>query len=130
MEIKTPRDREGSFEPRTMPKYQREFRGFDDKILLMYALGLTTRQIHEHLKEIYAVQVSPELISWVTDEVKELASLPCWRGMAGPPPGAGVSGVVSGRAAGKYQEGNPRRFTAWLRFMNELKNRGVKDISD
>jgi transposase-like protein len=50
-----------------------EFCGFDDKILSMYALGLTTRQIQEHLKEMYAVEVSPELISRVTDEVKELA---------------------------------------------------------
>jgi transposase-like protein len=55
-----------------------EFRGFDDKILSMYALGLTTRQIQDHLKEIYAVDVSPELISRVTDEVKELAAE--WRG--------------------------------------------------
>ena len=53
-----------------------QFRGFDDKILSMYALGLTTRQIQDHLKDIYAVEVSPELISRVTDEVKELVSPP------------------------------------------------------
>jgi hypothetical protein len=46
-----------------VPKHQREFRGFDDKILSMYALGLTTRQIQDHLKDIYAIEVSPELIS-------------------------------------------------------------------
>jgi transposase-like protein len=73
MSIDVPRDREGSFEPQIVPQHQREFKGFDDKILSMYALGLTTRQIQDHLKDIYAVEVSPELISRVTDEVKELA---------------------------------------------------------
>ena len=66
-------DTEGrTFEPQIVPKHQREFRGFDDKTLSMYALGLTTRQIQDHLKDIYAVEVSPELISRVTDEVKEM----------------------------------------------------------
>jgi transposase-like protein len=74
MSIEVPRDRESSFEPQIVPKHQREFRGFDDKILSMYALGLTARQIQDHLKEIYAVEVSPELISRVTDEVKDLAA--------------------------------------------------------
>jgi transposase-like protein len=74
MSIEVPRDREGSFEPQVAPKHQREFKGFDDKILSMYSLGLTTRQIQEHLKDISAVDVSPELISRVTDEVKELVN--------------------------------------------------------
>jgi transposase-like protein len=73
MESVVLRDREGTFGLQIVPQYQREFRGFDDKILPMYALRLTTRQIPEHLKDIYAVEVSPELISRVTDEVKELA---------------------------------------------------------
>jgi transposase-like protein len=80
MTIEVSRDREGSFEPRIVPKHQREFRGFDDKILSMYALGLTTRQIQDHLKDIYAVDVSPELISRVTDEAKEPAAE--WRNRA------------------------------------------------
>jgi transposase-like protein len=58
MTIEVPRDREGSFEAQVVPKYQREFKGFDDKILSMYALGLTTGQIQDHLKGIYAVDVS------------------------------------------------------------------------
>ncbi|MDR3356357.1 MAG: transposase, partial [Spirochaetaceae bacterium] len=74
MEIAVPRAREGTFELRIVPKHQREFRGFDDKILSMYALGLTTRQIQDHLKEMYAVDVSPELISRATDAVKYLAA--------------------------------------------------------
>ena len=80
MEIAVPRGREGVFEPRIVPKHQKEFRGFDDKILSMYAPGLTTRQIQDHLKDIYAVDVSPELISRVTDGVKEPAAE--WRGRA------------------------------------------------
>jgi transposase-like protein len=74
MSIEVPRDREGAFEPVIVPKHQREFKGFDEKILSMYAPGLTTRQIQEHLKDSYAVEVSPELISRVTGEVKEPAA--------------------------------------------------------
>ena len=65
MELEVPRDRMGEFEPAIVPKHSREWRGFDEKILSMYTLGLTTRQIQDHLKEIYAVDVSPELISRV-----------------------------------------------------------------
>jgi transposase-like protein len=72
IEVDIPRDREGAFEPVIVPKHQREFKGFDDKILSMYSRGMTTREITEHLKEIYHVEVSPELISRVTDSVKEL----------------------------------------------------------
>jgi transposase-like protein len=59
LEIDVPRDREGEFEPAIVPKHQREFKGFDDKILSMYARGMTTREIAGHLKEIYNTDVSP-----------------------------------------------------------------------
>jgi len=72
MEIEVPRDRDGEFEPKVIPKHQREWRGFDEKILSMYGLGLSTKAIQENLKDIYNVDVSPELISRVTDEVKGL----------------------------------------------------------
>jgi transposase-like protein len=74
MTIDVLRDREGTSEPPIVPRYRREFKGFDDKILSMYALGLTTRQIPDHLNDIYAVDVSPELTSRATDAVKELAA--------------------------------------------------------
>jgi transposase-like protein len=72
MEIEVPRDRDGEYEPLVVRKHQREWRGFDNKILSMYALGLSTKAIQENLKDIYNVEVSPELISRVTDEVKGL----------------------------------------------------------
>jgi putative transposase len=70
-EIAVPRDRNGSFTPQIVPSHQRRFTGFDDKILSMYARGMTTREIQGHLEEIYGVEVSPSLISSVTDAVIE-----------------------------------------------------------
>ena len=66
---KVPRDRNGEFEPKIVPKHERRFDGFDDKILSMYARGMSTREIQGHLQEIYGVDVSPSLISEVTDAV-------------------------------------------------------------
>jgi putative transposase len=71
MEIEIPRDREGEFEPMIVGKHQRRFDGFDDKILSMYARGMSTREIQGHLEEIYKVELSPSLISEVTDAVIE-----------------------------------------------------------
>ncbi|KIX13237.1 IS256 family transposase, partial [Dethiosulfatarculus sandiegensis] len=71
MELSVPRDRDGSFEPQLIKKGQRHFDGFDDKIISLYARGMTVREIQSHLKELYAVQVSPDLISRVTDAVME-----------------------------------------------------------
>ena len=78
LEIKVPRNRQGEFEPAIIAKHQKEFKGFDDKILSMYSRGMTTREIQGHLKGIYAIDVSPDLISRVTDSVKEM--LDEWRG--------------------------------------------------
>lgn len=71
MEIKVPRDRKSEFEPKIIKKNQTRWNGFDDKIISMYARGLTTREIQAHLQEIYQVEVSPDLISTVTDGVME-----------------------------------------------------------
>ncbi len=80
IELSVPRDRVGEFDPQIVKKGQRRFTGFDDKILSMYARGMTTRDIQGHLEEIYGIEVSPELISTVTDgilsEVKEWQSRP------------------------------------------------------
>ena len=67
--IEVPRDRNGTFEPQIVEKHQTRFTGFDENIISLYARGLTTREIQQHLEEIYQVEVSPGLISTVTDEV-------------------------------------------------------------
>jgi transposase-like protein len=75
--IDVPRDREGTFEPRFIPKHERRFTGFDDKILALYARGMTVREIQGFLAEIYALEVSPDLISTVTDAV--VAEVTAWQ---------------------------------------------------
>jgi putative transposase len=71
VEIRTPRDRKGSFEPQLVRKRQRRFQGFDDKILALYSRGLSTRDIEAYLADMYGVQVGRDLISRVTDAVTE-----------------------------------------------------------
>jgi transposase-like protein len=151
MEIEVPRDRDGKFEPQIVAKHQRKWRGFDSKILSMYALGLSTKAIQENLKDIYNVDVSPELISRVTDEVKGLVEE--WRRRPLEPFYPVVfldalrvnirdEGHVSKKAVyialairldgqkevlGMWIEQNEgSKF--WMGILNELKNRGVKDI--
>jgi len=151
MEIEVPRDRNGEYEPLIVPKHQKELAGFDQKILSMYGLGLSTRAIQENLKEIYNVDVSPELISRVTDEVKGLVEE--WRNRPLEPFYPVVffdalrtnirdEGHVSKKAVylalairldgqkevlGMWIEQNEgSKF--WTGIMNELKNRGLTDI--
>jgi putative transposase len=69
--LEIPRDRQGSFDPVLIAKYQRRFPGFDEKIVSMYAHGMSTREIAGHLEELYGIEVSPDLVSTVTDAVLE-----------------------------------------------------------
>ena len=69
--IEIPRDRHGTFEPLLIPKHQTRWTGFDDKIMSLYARGMTVREIQSHLEEMYGTEVSPTLISSVTDAVVE-----------------------------------------------------------
>ena len=69
MRLAIPRDRAGTFAPKLIAKYQRRFPDFDDKIISMYARGMTVREIRGHLEELYGIDVSPDLISAVTDAV-------------------------------------------------------------
>ncbi len=75
--IEVPRDREGTFEPQLIGKHERRFTGFDDKIIALYARGMTVREIQAFLKEAYAVEVSPDLISAVTDAI--VAEVTAWQ---------------------------------------------------
>ncbi len=151
MVVETPRDRNGSFEPQIVKKHQTRFEGFDDKILSMYARGMTTREIQGHLTEMYGVEVSPTLISDVTDGVMD--EVKAWQNRPLEP----VYGVVfldalyvkmrhEGRvenravyvAIGIGWDGqkdvlglwtsNNEGAKFWLGVLTELKNRGVKEI--
>jgi putative transposase len=149
--VETPRDRNSSFEPHILKKHQTRFDGFDDKILSMYARGMTTREIQGHLQEMYGVEVSPTLISDVTDAVIEEAK--AWQSRPLEPLYAILyldalyvkmrhEGRVENRAVyvalgvdwdgrkdvlGLWSSGNEgAKF--WLAVLTELKNRGVKDV--
>src|SRR6266481_1823663 len=78
LELETPRDRNSTFEPKMVAKGQTRFTGFDDKIVSMYARGMSTREIQGHLQEIYGIEVSPTLISNVTEAVME--EVKTWQG--------------------------------------------------
>ena len=69
MTLSVPRDRAGTFDPKLIAKYQRRFPDFDDKIISMYARGMTVREIRGHLEELYGIEVSPDLVSAITDAV-------------------------------------------------------------
>lgn len=151
VEIAVPRDRDASFEPRIVKKGQTRFDGFDDKIISMYARGMSVRDIQGHLKDLYGVEVSPDLISRVTDAV--LADVRAWQNRALDSVYPVVifdclrvkirdEGIVRNKAVYlalaiardgsrdvlgiwiEKQEG--AKF--WLKVMNELKNRGLQDI--
>jgi putative transposase len=149
--IEVPRDRNGTFEPQLVKKHQRRFDGFDDKILGMYARGMSVRDIQAQLTELYGTEVSPDLISTVTDEVFD--EVQAWQARPLEPIWPIVyldalvikvrdQGVVANRSAylalgvglegtkqvlGLWLEANEgAKF--WLKVMTELKNRGVEDI--
>jgi len=150
-EIEVPRDRNGTFTPQIVAPHQRRFTGFDDKILSMYARGMTTREIQGHLEEIYGVEVSPSLISSVTDavveEVKEWQSGPLeplypilfldalmvkmrHEGRVENRAVYVAVGIdLEGRkdVLGLWTSANEgAKF--WLQVLTEIRNRGVKDI--
>src|ERR1043165_4848782 len=96
IELSVPRDRQASFDPQLIARYQRRFPGFDDKIISMYARGMSTREIVGHLRELYGIEVSPDLISAVTDAV--LDEVAAWQAR---PPEKGYPPVVFDALRGK-----------------------------
>ena len=151
LSLDVPRDRQASFDPTLIAKYQRRFPGFDDKVISMYARGMSNREIVGHLRELYGVEVSPDLISVVTDAVLE--EIAAWQARPLEPVYPLVffdalrvkirdEGLVRNKAVhvalgvrhdggkeilGLWLEQNEgAKF--WLRVMNELKNRGVEDL--
>ena len=151
VEVTVPRDREARFDPVLIGKYQRRLPGFDDKVISLYARGMSTREIQGHLEEIYGADVSPQLISTVTDtvaaEVAEWQARPLealYPVMFFDALRVKVrdQGTVSNKAVylalgittdgrkhilGLWIDANEgAKF--WLRIANELRNRGVQDI--
>jgi len=151
IDLETPRDRTATFEPKIVAKGQTRFSGFDDKILSMYARGMTTREIQGHLQEIYGLEVSPTLISNVTEAVQE--EVREWQNRALEPIFPIVyldalyvrmrdNGHVQNRAVhvaiGINLDGCKQvlgMWTSahegakfWLQVLTELRNRGLQDI--
>jgi len=149
--VETPRDRNGTFEPKILPKRQTRFDGFDEKIVSMYARGMTTREIQGHLEEMYGVEISPALVSEVTDAVTD--EVKAWQSRPLEPIYAIVfldalyvkmrhEGRVENRAVyvaiGVDLEGRKEVLGLWtsanegakfwLAVLTELRNRGLKDV--
>jgi putative transposase len=151
MELSIPRDRQGSFEPALIAKYRRRLPGFDQKVIALYARGMSTRDIQSHLRELYGVEISPELVSAVTDavldEVMQWQNRPLERVYAivffdalrvkirdeGTVKNKAVYLAIGQRCSGHkevlglwIEQTEGAKF--WLRVMTELKNRGTEDI--
>jgi putative transposase len=148
--IEIPRDRHGTFEPQLIPKHQTRWTGFDDKILSLYARGMTVREIQSHLEEMYGTEVSPTLISSVTDAVVE--EVKAWQARPldtlypivyldcihvkvrdGSVRVKAVYLAIGINMGGEKEvlglwiaQSEGAKF--WLQVVTELKNRGVQDI--
>jgi putative transposase len=149
--ISVPRDRLSSFDPQLIAKYRRRLPGFDDKLVSMYARGMTVREIQGHLADLYGLEVSPDLISAVTDAI--LDEIAEWQNRPleplyplvffdalrvkirdeGTVRNKAVYVALGVRADGRkeilglwIEQTEGAKF--WLRVMSELKNRGVEDI--
>jgi putative transposase len=151
LELTIPRDRHGRFDPVLIGKYRRRFAGFDEKIIALYARGMTTREIAEHVGELYGAEISPDLVSAVTDSVLE--EVAAWQSRGLDATYAIVffdalrvkirnEGMVTNRAVylaiGIRCSGHKEILGIWieqtegakfwLRVMSELRNRGLQDI--
>jgi putative transposase len=151
LELQMPRDRLASFDPVLIAKYQRRLPGFDEKIVSMYARGMSTREIQGHLRELYGLDISPDLVSAVTDAV--LDEVAEWQGRPleafyplvfldalrvkvrdeGTVRNKAIYVALGVRADGTkdvlglwIEQTEGAKF--WLRVMNELRDRGVQDI--
>ena len=151
IEIAVPRDRNGTFEPQLVPKGQRRIDGFDERIISLYARGLSVREIQAHLEEMYGVEVSPDLVSRVTDavleDVREWQSRPLDavypvvffdalrvkirdEGLVRNKAvyiALAITGEGDKEVLGLWIE-QTEGAKFWLKVMNELKTRGVQDV--
>lgn len=150
-QVDIPRDRTGEFEPKIIPKYQRDISGIEEKIISLYARGMTTRDIHDQLQDLYGIELSADMVSKITDkilpEVKEWQSRPLdpvypFIFMDAIHYKIREDGRIINRAAyvalGVTLDGNKDILSItiganesskfWLGMLNDLKNRGVKEV--
>lgn len=151
LELQIPRDRDGDFEPKLVKKHHRRIEGFDDKVISLYARGMSTRDIQGHLQELYGTEVSPDLISRITDAVTD--EITTWQSRPLEPlwpivfldaiyvkirEGGTVKSKAIHVALGVNMEGKKEVMGLWIAenegakfwmsVVSELKNRGVQDI--
>lgn len=151
LELSIPRDRHGRFDPALIGKYRRRFPGFDDKVIALYARGVSTRDIQAHVRELYGIEISPDLVSAVTDSV--IDEVTAWQARPlessyaivffdalrvkirdeGLVKNKAVYLAIGMRASGHkevlgiwIEQSEGAKF--WLRVMNEIRSRGTNDI--
>jgi transposase-like protein len=150
-QIDVPRDRNGEFEPKLIPKYQRDISGIEEKVISLYAHGMSTRDIHDQLQELYGIEMSAEMVSKITDKI--LPEAKEWQTRPLNPVYPFVfmdcihykvreDGRILSRAAyivlGVTVDGHKEILSItvganesskfWLGMLNDLKNRGVRDV--
>ena len=150
-QVDVPRDRNGEFEPKLIPKYQRDISGIEEKVISLYARGMSTRDIHDQLKDLYGIELSAEMVSKITDrilpQVKEWQSRPLspiypfvfmdcihYKVREDGRILSRAAYVVLGVTTEGYKEilsitvGANETSKFWLGMLNDLKNRGLKDV--
>ena len=150
-QIDAPRDREGGFEPKPIPKYQRDVSGIEEKVIPLYARGMSTRDIHDQIQELYGMELSAEMVSKITDrilpEIKEWQSRPLnpvypfvfmdcihYKVREDGRTLSRAAYIVLGITADGYKDilsitvGANETSKFWLGMLNDLKNRGVQDV--
>ena len=150
-QVDVPRDRNGEFEPKLIPKYQRDISGIEEKVISLYARGMSTRDIHDHLRDLYGIELSAEMVSKITDKI--LPQVKEWQSRPLAPIYPFVfmdcihykvreegriltkaAYVVLGVTTEGYKEilsitvGANETSKFWLGMLNDLKNRGLKDV--
>ena len=129
IDLDIPRDRNAEFEPQIIPKYQREITGIEGQILSLYAKGMSNRDIEDHLNNLYGIDVSPSMISKITDKI--IPEIREWQSRqledVYPIVAIGIDKEGRKEVLG-FWIGENESSKYWLNVLNELKNRGVQDI--
>lgn len=149
--VDIPRDRNGEFEPKLIPKYQRDISGIEEKVISLYAHGMSTRDIHDQLQDLYGIELSAEMVSKITDkllpEIKEWQTRPLnpiypfvfmdcihYKIREDGRILSRAAYVVMGVSLDGYKDilsitvGANETSKFWLGMLNDLKNRGLKDV--